>query len=201
VLRALLREPSTTIAGDHENGVVFSAADDVGYVWGIPPVQELTRARRWVATLLMQQHVPAIAPDLQWEKITLFVNQTPSGASTPEGVRPLKPGDAPHEIRAELLGAEERGPVFVSLDEGKAAAFAFIKWQSEHHYELWVYTIPKFRRRGHAQRAARALLAERHRAGYQAVWSARDSDVGAAKLAEQLGFQVADSIYQGRRRS
>lgn len=87
-----------------------------------------------------------------------------------------------------------RGGGWCSLQGGEVAAIAFTSFRLDAQLEIGVETRLQYRGRGHAQRAACALIDACLASGLEPVWSCRKENAASFHLAESLGF---DPVFDG----
>jgi len=179
---------------------VLCAVDSVAVVCAALP--------RWVQRRVRLQALPGI---MAWEE----------AADRDTSVFTL--GDAPplahvHEaLRAELVDALEghptarfvpgalppRQPVDASPSPipiaaawigGRPVAFCYPVLQSETLWDVSVDTLPEFRGRGMAGRAARAMIRHMRGSGKAPVWGAVETNTASLSVARQLGFEPAGEL-------
>jgi GNAT superfamily N-acetyltransferase len=100
-------------------------------------------------------------------------------------------------LSASLANVMERRAVFCAQVDGQPVCFAWAPLRSEGWFDVWVQTLPEFRRRGLGQRVASALMQHERTEGRSPVWCAADSE--SLGLGESLGFvEFTQSLWRAR---
>jgi GNAT superfamily N-acetyltransferase len=98
-----------------------------------------------------------------------------------------------------LANVMERRAVFCAEVDGQPVSFAWAPLRSEGWFDIWVQTLPEFRRRGLGQRVASALMHFERAEGRSPVWCAAHSV--SLGLGESLGFvEFTQSLWRASRR-
>jgi GNAT superfamily N-acetyltransferase len=109
----------------------------------------------------------------------------------PGEVRPA-PGEVPGELRSEVtLALAHRQPLAVARVDGRPASFCHAPFETESLFDVAVYTLDPYRRRGLARVVFGAMAALQAEAGRRPVWSAYAANDASLALASTLGFADA----------
>jgi RimJ/RimL family protein N-acetyltransferase len=78
--------------------------------------------------------------------------------------------------------------------DGRPVAFCYPVLQTERWWDVSVDTLPDYRGRGLAGRAARAMIRHMRQHGKAPVWGALESNGASLSVARQLGFAEAGRL-------
>jgi GNAT superfamily N-acetyltransferase len=204
-LRALLLDPESAVAGAPDGAVVRSGAGLVA-VWG-SPWPGLLRAQGDGDEEVLAAHPLDLGPGWRWERAAVhaLAGVAALGAALREAAGTVVPLERAHleevepALRAELAAAARRGPVACALAEGVPASFASAPLRTETLFDVSVDTLPPFRGRGLARRAAAVLIAAERAAGREPVWGAAESNGPLLQVGQALGFRLAGHLWVAER--
>jgi GNAT superfamily N-acetyltransferase len=92
----------------------------------------------------------------------------------------------------------KRGVGFSLLEGEVLLSTCFSAFVIGNHFEIGIETNPQYRRKGHAELAARAYIDFCLAQGFEPLWSCRKENLGSYRLAQKLGFEVKqESPYYG----
>lgn len=188
------------VARGHLIGVVaVPAAEDLKAA--------LAGAPDHVEVLVQKAHADALSAMLPgWHRYRGIVHLMPgkfdvrtvSNVKLLDAATPL--GHLAKPLRDELTLAMEAGPVVCTFDDRKAVSFCYAAIQTEKYWDVSVDTAPEYRRRGHAGRAACAMILHMFGMGKRPVWVALEANVPSRRLAEKLGFVPVGELHLFARR-
>lgn len=182
------------IRGNLVGVAAVPAADDLGAA--------LAEAPDRVEVLVQKEHVDAVAALLpDWHHYRGIVHLMPgkfdvrtvSNVKLLDAHTPLDHVAGP--LREELELAMELGPVVCTFDDRKAVAFCYAPVQTGKYWDVSVDTVPEYRRRGHAGRAATAMIMHMFGMGKRPVWVALESNTPSRRLAEKFGFVPVGELH------
>ena len=85
-------------------------------------------------------------------------------------------------------------PMAAVWADGRPVSFCYPVWQTEGWWDVSIETLDKYRGKGLAGAAARALIRHMRGAGRAPVWGALESNAASRALAARLGFREAARI-------
>jgi hypothetical protein len=91
-------------------------------------------------------------------------------------------------------------PIAAAWADGQPAAFCYPVLKTETLWDVAVDTLERFRGRGLAGRAARAMVRHMRRLGKAPVWGALESNAPSLSVARKLGFVEAGRLTVFARR-
>ncbi len=186
--------------GLHGDVNVLCASDGVAVVREALP--------RWVQRRVRLQALPGV---MGWEEAA----DPDVSVFTLGNAPPL--GHVPEALRAELADALEGRPtarfvpgvlpppqlsdlsptpvpVAAAWSDGRPVAFCYPVLQTETLWDVSVDTLPDYRGRGLAGRAARAMIRRMRASGKAPVWGALEINTASLSVARQLGFEPAGEL-------
>lgn len=95
---------------------------------------------------------------------------------------------SPRAFWRDAAHFEREGLGFCATASGEPSAAAFSAFLIDKQLEIGIETLPAQRGRGHALRAACALIEECRRRNLLPVWSCRRENTASWRLAQKLGF-------------
>ena len=155
-----------------------------------------------VEVLVQKEHVEGVAALLpDWHRTRGVVHTMPgkfdvrtvSNVKLLDANTPL--GHLPKRLREELERAMETGPVVCTFDDRRAVSFCYAPIRTEKHWDVSIDTVPEYRRRGHAGRAATAMILHMFGMGKRPVWVALEPNAPSRRLAEKLGFVPVGELH------
>ena len=209
--RAMLLSGRCTVLPDPEDPssfVVCSTESRVVSVVGAPPAEHVRLAVEHngnAGAVLAPVEARGVVTEAlgDWRAEEAVIHRLPGEVS------PLPPGgdvrllDAaavrtldgtPPDLARDLALLEARTPVAVAFDGGQAAAFCDPGWETESLWDVSVDTLERYRGRGHAAAAARALIERMSARGLRPVWGAVVSNQASRRVAGKLGFVAVDRL-------
>ena len=85
-------------------------------------------------------------------------------------------------------------PIAAAWAGPRPVSFCYPVWQTERWWDVSIDTLEACRRRGYAQRAARAMIRHLRAEGRAPVWGAVESNTASRGLAARLGFIEAAGL-------
>lgn len=175
----------------------------------LSPLVEVTATREVPDPTVLVQDVmlPAARyhlPDWQAEAVTVYtlppdrarawrVPQWPTAPISEAQIQAA--AHVPPVLRAELLDAVARTPVWAASMDGQPMAFAYAAQTTESWFDVSVDTIEAARNQGLGRAAVMGLIVERMLRGLRPVWGAVQSNEASHKLARRLGFEPVDLLW------
>jgi len=204
-LRALLLDPESEVSGGPDGALVRSRAG-LAAVWG-NPWPGLLRALTESAEEVLAAGPLALGPGWRWERAAVhtLAGEAALAAALREAEGVVVPLGRAHlegldpAMWEELAAAARRGPVACALADGVPASFASAPLRTETLFDVSVDTLPHFRGRGLARRAAAVLIAAERAAGREPVWGAAESNRPLLQVGQALGFQLAGHLWVAER--
>lgn len=198
-MRALLELGETQLFGDVEGAVFTHAEAGLGGLYGHPSLTGLTLPPELLA------FEPVELEGSTWERLCLSTYlPLPAGERADPEARRLTPElwpQVPPSLSATLATAMERRAVFCALVDGQPVSFAWAPLRSERWFDLWVETMPVFRRQGLGRAVASAVIHHEHSEGRAPVWGAPASNAAALALGRSLGFvDCAQTLWRATKR-
>jgi GNAT superfamily N-acetyltransferase len=102
------------------------------------------------------------------------------------------PGTLPAPVPADASPTPI--PVAAAWMDGRPVAFCYPVLQTETLWDVSVDTLPDYRGRGLAGRAARAMIRHMRGRGKAPVWGAVETNAASLSVARQLGFVEAGRL-------
>lgn len=188
--RTTMRSALLSLAGDVN---VLSQMEDADYVAAALPGWRRQRA------------IIHVLPDaMPWERDSdagarMFVRQTaPRFDHVPEHLRrelldALNGRTVSRFVPGHLPPSTARVrrvtvPMAAVWADGRPVSFCYPVWQTETLWDVSIETLPAYRRRGLAARAARTLIRHMRGMGRAPVWAALETNAASRGLAARLGF-------------
>ena len=197
-MRALLELGETQLFGDVEGAAFAHAEAQLGVLHGRPTAKTL---HEFKLACGQPPELLAFSPiELEgYDSLPLSLSSRGGEGRGEEATR-LTPelwSKVSPSLSATLANVMERRAVFCAQVDGQPVSFAWAPLRSEGWFDVWVQTLPEFRRRGLGQRVASALLRSERSEGRSPVWCAADSE--SLGLGESLGFvDFTQSLWSAR---
>jgi hypothetical protein len=175
----------------------------------LSPLVEATATREVPQPTVLLQDVmlPAARyhmPDWQSEAVTIYTLppdrarawRVPPWHTAPVSEAQLHAAPRiPPVLRAQLLDAVTRTPVWAASMEGEPVSFAYAAHTTETWFDVAVETVESARNQGLARAAAMGLIVERMLRGLRPVWGAAKTHEASHRLARRLGFEPVDLLW------
>ena len=199
-MRALLELGETQFFGDVEGAAFAHAEAALGVLHGRPTAKTLHEFRLACGQPPeLLAHAPIELEGYDWHPLSL---SSTGGEGRGEEANRLTPElwpRVPAHLSTTLANAMERRAVFCLQVDERPVSFAWAPLKSEAWFDVWVETLPEFRRRGLGRRVAAAVIRHERSEGRSPVWCA--SDEASLALGRALGFvEFAQTLWRATKR-